>query len=149
MIVTLMAPEVIAVLIWVGIILLTGAIEAATMDLTSIWFAGGALAALIVLLFGGNIYIQIGVFIVVSAALLLSLRPLFWRYLKKNDIKTNVDRLIGKIAICTEKIAPNEHGEVKIDGKIWTAIAQEEIQVGEKVEVLAIEGVKLVVKKPE
>lgn len=146
---TLMSPEIITVLVWVGIILLTGVIEASTMDLTSIWFAGGALAALIALLFGANIYVQVAIFIVVSAGLLLSLRPIFWRYLKKNDIKTNVDRLIGKIAICTEKIAPDEHGEVKIDGKIWTAVAHESVQVGEKVEVLAIEGVKLVVKKPE
>jgi len=105
---------------------------------------------LIVSLFTDSILIQVTVFIVVSAALLLSLRPVFNRYLKKNDIKTNVDRLIGKIAVCTSVILEGERGEVSIDGKIWTAIAHEgAVALNEKVEVLAIEGVKLVVKKLE
>jgi len=142
-------PIVIAAIVWFVIILFAGIIEASTMDLTSIWFAAGAFVSLIALLLGAGIWVQAILFIVVSAALLISLRPIFARYLKKNEIKTNVDRLIGKIAICTAAIAPDEHGEAKIEGKIWTAIARENVQVGEKVEVLAIEGVKLVVKKVE
>jgi len=136
-------------ILWLAIIVLAGILEASTMNLTSIWFIGGALVAVIAYLFGAPEWLQITLFIVVSAALLLSLRPVFSRYLKRNDIKTNVDRLIGKTAICTLGIAEDEHGEVKIDGKIWTAVAQEKIQIGEKVEVLAIEGVKLMVKKVE
>lgn len=136
-------------ILWLVIIVLAAVLESSTMNLTSIWFIGGALVAVIAYLLGAPEWLQITLFIVVSATLLFSLRPVFFRYLKKNDIKTNVDRLIGKTAICTFPIAEDEHGEVKIDGKIWTAIAQEKIQAGEKVEVLAIEGVKLVVKKEE
>lgn len=136
-------------ILWLAIIVLAGILEASTMNLTSIWFIGGALVAVIAYLFGAPDWLQITLFIVVSAALLVSLRPVFSRYLKKNDIKTNVDRLIGKPAICTAPITEIEHGEVKIDGKIWTAVAQEKIQIGEKVEVLAIDGVKLMVKKVE
>lgn len=136
-------------ILWLAIIVLAGILESSTMNLTSIWFIGGALVAVIAYLLGAPEWLQITLFIVVSATLLVSLRPIFFRYLKKNDIKTNVDRLIGKIAFCTSPISEEEHGEVKIDGKIWTAVAQEKIQVGEKVEVLAIEGVKLMVKKVE
>jgi membrane protein implicated in regulation of membrane protease activity len=146
----LMESATLTAIIWFSIIIVAGIIEASTMDLTSVWFAAGGLAALIVSLFTDNILIQVTVFIVVSAALLLSLRPIFARYLKKNDIKTNVDRLIGKIAVCTSAIVEGERGEVTIDGKIWTAIAHEgAVALNEKVEVLAIEGVKLVVKKLE
>jgi membrane protein implicated in regulation of membrane protease activity len=137
----------IAAIVWFAIIIVAGIIEASTMDLTSIWFAAGAFVALIVSLFTDNIFIQASVFLVVSAALLLSLRPIFSRYLKKNDIKTNADRLIGKVAVCTSAILDGERGEVKIEGKIWTAISNDAVAIGEKVEVLAIEGVKLVVKK--
>ncbi|MBN2697024.1 MAG: NfeD family protein [Bacilli bacterium] len=136
------------ILIWFGLIIFAGVIEAATMDLTSIWFAAGSFVALIVaIFFGEEIIIQAIVFIVVSTLLLLGLRPLFKEYIRKNEIKTNADKLIGKTATCLKAIKDGERGEVKIDGKIWTAVANEDISVEEKVEVLAIDGVKLVVKK--
>jgi membrane protein implicated in regulation of membrane protease activity len=145
----LLETTAVAAIVWASIFIFAGIIEASTMDMTSIWFAAGALVALILDLFNVNIYIQVIAFVVVSAALLLSLRPLFARYLKKNDIKTNVDRLVGKIAVCTGAIIDGERGEVRIDGKIWTAISEGDVNIGEKVKVLAIEGVKLVVKKEE
>lgn len=138
-----------ATIIWFAIVIFAGVIEASTMDLTSIWFAAGALVALIVSLFVPDFIVQVVVFVIISAALLLSLRPIFTRYLKKNDIKTNADRLIGKTAVCSKAITDGERGEVRIDGKIWTAISNDDIIIGEKVEVLGIEGVKLVVKKIE
>ena len=138
-----------ATIIWFAIVIFAGVIEASTMDLTSIWFAAGAIVALIVSLFVPDFIVQVVVFVIISAALLLSLRPIFTRYLKKNDIKTNADRLIGKTAVCSKAITDGERGEVRIDGKIWTAISNDDIIIGEKVEVLGIEGVKLVVKKIE
>ncbi|MGD9761121.1 MAG: NfeD family protein [Candidatus Izemoplasmatales bacterium] len=136
------------IFIWFGIIIFTGVIEAMTMDLSSIWFAVGAFFALIVAIFLPDvIWLQIVVFIIFSAALLLTLRPVFRRYIKKNEIKTNSDSLIGKTAVCVKPILDGERGEVKIEGKIWTAIANENIQEHDKVTVLAIKGVKLVVKK--
>lgn len=136
------------ILIWFAIIILAGVIEASTMDLSSVWFSAGAFVALIIaILFPEQYIVQIIVFLIVSLLLLLGLRPLFKKYIRKNEIKTNADKLIGKVAICTKTIPDGERGEVKIDGKIWTAIANEAIEVNTRVEVLAIDGVKLVVKK--
>lgn len=136
------------ILIWFGVIILAGVIEITTMDLSSIWFSVGAFFALIIaLIFPELIVLQVVIFIIVSAVSLLGIRPIFKKYLQKNDIKTNADRLVGKTAVCTKAILNGERGEVKIDGKIWTAIANEDIEINEKVEVLAIDGVKLVVRK--
>lgn len=135
------------VIVWFAIFVLAAIIEASTMDLSSIWFSVGALAALVASLFGANELVQSIVFIVISTALLVGLRPIFKKYIKRNDAKTNVDRLIGKTAVCVKAIPSGERGEVRIDGKIWTAIAEEAIAKDEKVVVLGIEGVKLVVRK--
>jgi len=134
-------------IVWFAVFIFAAIIEASTMDLSSIWFSVGALVALIAGAIGAGPVVQIILFIIISTALLIGLRPIFKKYLKRNDSKTNVDRLIGKTAICLKAILNGERGEVKIDGKIWTAIANENIQVNEKVTVLAIEGVKLVVQK--
>lgn len=136
------------ILIWASVFVLAGIIEASTMDLTSIWFSGGALISLLIaIIFPNSLVAQFLAFTIVSALMLVFLRPIFKRYLKKNEVRTNADRLIGKTAICIKLITKDDRGEVKIDGKIWTAIANEEININEKVEVLAIDGVKLVVKK--
>lgn len=134
-------------IVWFAVFLFAAIIEASTMDLSSVWFSVGALIALIAGALGASPVVQIVLFIIISTALLIGLRPVFKKYLKRNDSKTNVDRLIGKTAVCLKAILNGERGEVKIDGKIWTAIANENIQVNEKVTVLAIEGVKLVVQK--
>lgn len=137
-------------IIWFSIIIIAGVIEASTMDLSSIWFsAAGLVSFIIALIWPEEIAVQIVVFIVVSSLLLLQVRPLFKGYLQKNDIKTNADKLVGKIAICTKAFKADDRGEVKIDGKLWTAISHENINLNDKVEVLAIDGVKLVVRKPE
>ncbi len=138
----------IMVLVWFGIIILAAVVEAGTMDLSSIWFSVGAFFALLVAIFlPEEILIQSIVFLVASVALLLILRPLFKEHMRKNEIKTNADSLIGKTAVCLKAIKDGERGEVKIDGKIWTAISNEDIEIQEKVTVLAIKGVKLVVRK--
>ncbi len=137
----------IMIIIWFAVIILAAIIEINTMDLASIWFSAGALVAFILALVGLNPFIQIAIFIVVSLMLLLSIRPIVKNYLKTNIIGTNTDRLVGKVAICTKDISIGKRGEVKIDGKYWLAISsgEEDILVDDKVEVLAIEGVKLIV----
>ncbi|MDD3122776.1 MAG: NfeD family protein [Candidatus Izemoplasmatales bacterium] len=146
----LIANDTTMLLIWFGIIIIAAVIEASTMNLSSIWFsAGGVVSLIIAAIWPGSVFIQIVVFLVVSSLLLFEVRPTFKNYLQKNDIKTNSDKLIGKIAICSKAFANGERGEVKIEGKIWTAISNEEIKLNDKVEVLSIEGVKLVVRKPE
>jgi membrane protein implicated in regulation of membrane protease activity len=136
------------IFIWFAVIIVAGVVEALTMDLSSVWFSVGAFFALIVSIFFPElIWLQVLIFIAFSVALLLVLRPIFKKYIKKNEIKTNADSLVGKIAVCIKPILDGERGEVKIEGKIWTAIANENIQLNEKVIVLAIKGVKLVVRK--
>ncbi len=137
------------IIIWFAVIIGAALIEINTMDLTSIWFSAGALVAFVFALIGLNPLLQVVIFLGVSLLLILSVRPIVKNYLKTNVISTNTDRLIGKVAVCTKDINLGERGEVKIDGKYWLAISSgdEDILVDEKVEVLAIEGVKLVVDK--
>lgn len=137
------------IIVWFVIIIIAALIEMNTMDLSSIWFSVGALIAFILSLVGLKPVPQIIVFLVVSVVLLVSLRPIAKNYFKTNVISTNSDRLVGKVAICTKVIRPGDRGEVKIDGKFWLAVTSgdEDIQVNDRVQVLAIEGVKLIVDK--
>jgi len=136
--------------VWFAIIIIAAFIESQTMDLTSLWFSVGSLFALIIAIIDNdNILLQTIVFLVVSFILIATVRPIAKNYFKTNIISTNSDRLIGKIAVCTKEIGLGERGEVKIDGKYWMAVTsgEEDINAGDKVEVLAIEGVKLIVVK--
>lgn len=137
------------IVIWFVVIILAAVIEMNTMDLSSIWFSAGALFAFIFALLNAMWLVQLGIFLVVSSLLLILVRPVVKRYLKTNIISTNSDRLVGKVAVCTKEIRHLERGEVKIDGKFWLAVSsgEENIIVDERVEVLAIEGVKLIVDK--
>ncbi len=137
------------IVIWFVVIILAAVIEMNTMDLSSIWFSAGALFAFIFSLLDAGWIVQVIIFLVVSVSLLILVRPVVKKYLKTNVISTNSDRLVGKVAICTKEIKQGERGEVKIDGKFWLAVTsgEEDVDVDEKVEVLAIEGVKLIVDK--
>lgn len=137
------------IIIWFVIIIVAAIVEINTMDLSSIWFSAGALVSFILSLVNFPAFAQVAVFLVVSLLLLISVRPIVKNYLKTNIISTNSDRLIGKVAVCTKEIKVGERGEVKIDGKFWLAIssADEDVEEDEKVEVIAIEGVKLIVNK--
>jgi len=141
--------DTIFIIIWAVLIILAALVEMNTMDLTSIWFSVGALIALILAVAGAAVWLQAAAFLSVTVILILLVRPITKRYLKTNVINTNTDRLVGKVAICTKYIPAGERGEVKIDGKYWMAVttSEEDIEVDEKVEVLAIEGVKLVVDR--
>ena len=137
------------IVIWFVVIILAAVIEMNTMDLSSIWFSAGALFAFIFALLNAGWLVQLLVFLFVSILLLILVRPVVRKYLKTNIISTNSDRLVGKVAVCTKEIRQGERGEVKIDGKFWLAVSsgEEDIDVDDKVEVLAIEGVKLIVDK--
>jgi len=121
-------------------------LELVTVALVCIWFAVGALAAFIVSLFVDSIYIQLAVFVVVSSIALLLTRKIVDK-MNSNKIPTNLDRVIGKVGIVTEEITKLEPGEVKVDGKKWSAISTKKINVGSKVETLSIDGVKLKVRE--
>lgn len=124
-------------------------IELITVNLVTIWFAIGAIAALITTIFTDSVLIQAIVFIVVSAVALVIMKPIMKKFKVFNITPTNSDRVIGKVGEVTKKIDTNKYGEVKIFGNAWTATSDEVIDVGERVRVLSIEGVKLIVKKEE
>jgi membrane protein implicated in regulation of membrane protease activity len=141
-------PGVTMIIVWFAVIIIAGIIEAMTLNLTSIWLSIAGFVSLLIAVFAPDaVPWQISTFIVISIVLLLLIRPLTTKYLKRNTIKTNADSLVGMTAICTKPIVDGERGEVKIEGKYWSAISNENIKEDEKVVVLAIKGVKLVVKK--
>jgi len=122
-------------------------IEVITVNLVTIWFAIGSLAALIASFITDSFVIQMIVFIVVSVISLLLTKPIMRKIRAFDVTPTNYDRVIGKVGEVTKKIGKNQYGEVKIFGNTWTACSDEVINAGSKVKVLDVEGVKLVVEK--
>lgn len=133
--------------VWLGIFIGALLFEFATADMVSIWFSLGAIPSYIVALFGGNPILQIVLFFVITAVLLYFTRPVVLKYFKTNEIKTNVDSVIGQKALCIERISEDAIGEVKLKTQIWSAVSKETIEVNEHVRILDVEGVKLIVEK--
>ena len=122
--------------------------EASSVALLCIWFAGGALAALIATLLGAKLWLQLVLFFLVSGILLAALRPLTKKYWKPRMTKTNVDALVGAQGYVTAEIDNlNATGQVKLGGMEWTARSEsgEVIAKGTLVQVARIEGVKAIV----
>lgn len=136
---------------WAVLIVVFTIVEALTLGLTSIWFAVGSLAALITASLGFGLPVQIIVFVIVAVILLVYTRPIAKKVLKIGHNKTNIDALIGQTGYVVKSIEAKAVGQVKLGGQIWTAKGpgQETFEVDEAVEVLAIEGVKLIVRKVE
>ncbi len=138
---------------WLAIVIVLLVIEIATLGLTTIWFAGGALVACVAALLHANIWVQIVLFLVVSVLLLFFTRPLAIRYMNKDRMKTNVDSMVGKEAVVTESIDNlKAQGIVQVNGLEWTARSEESQEVipkGAIVEVGRVDGVKLIVRKKE
>ena len=125
--------------------------ELATMGLTTIWFALGALVALAVAVVGGPGWLQILVFVAVSVLMMFCFRKVALNLFNQNREKTNVEGVIGKKGIVIEDIS-NIHaaGQVTVSGQEWTARSVDDditIEKGEVVVVRAISGVKLIVEK--
>lgn len=138
---------------WLIALIVFLVIEAVTLGLATIWFAGGALVALIAAMCGAGLGIQVASFLVVSLVLLIFTRPFAVRFLSKDTLKTNVNRVIGMEGVVTEEISNLAGtGKVSLGGNIWTARTENEggtIPVDAVVAVLRVEGVKLIVKVKE
>ena len=139
------------VYVWLIALIIFIVIEIATMGLTTIWFAGGALVALVLALTKVSFYVQLGAFLVVSMTLLICTRPLAVKFFNQKREKTNVDSMIGKQAIVLSQIDNlRAEGQVIVNGMEWSARAYENgntIPAGTVVEVKEIQGVKLIVKE--
>ena len=126
-------------LTWMIVFIVLICIELTTVNLVSIWFAIGALFAFILSLFVSNTTWQIATFVGVSFISLLLTKD-FVKKLRGNKV-------IGQIGVVTEEVNKLEPGEVKVDGKRWSAVSNHKIKIGSKVEILSIDGVKLNVKE--
>ncbi len=138
--------------LWLGGVVLFGAVEAATAGLVSIWFAAGAVAGLIAAWLGAGVAVQVVLFAAVSAAALAVTRPLVRRYAAGKAVPTNLDRVLGDTGRVTETIDnARSAGAVYVDGKTWTARSDDGavIPQGTTVKILRMEGVKLFVRKIE
>lgn len=134
--------------LWLAALVFFIIFEAATVQMVSVWFMIGSIAALLVSLLDCGIFLEIAVFVIVSAVSLLLLRPIAKRKLEPTAVPTNADMAIGGIGIVTETIDNDgAKGRVSINNLNWSARSNsgEFIQKGEKVRVNAIDGVKLIV----
>lgn len=137
-----------AAFVWLGLVILFLIAEGATVSLVSLWFAAGAVVAMFAALLGAGAWLQTGLFLVVSGALLLMLRPIVRRYLVPKITATNVDSLVGATGLVTVAIDNvTASGQVKLGAMEWTARSTtgENIPQGTLIRVDRIEGVKVYV----
>lgn len=135
--------------IWLVLLVILVAGEAITVGLTFIWFAVGALGGLLVSVLGGPIWLQVVVFLILSAVTLVLVRPAAAKLLTPGISPTNADRILGQVALVTEEIDNlAQTGQVKLSGQVWTARSEDEevIPAQTKVRILRIEGVKVFVR---
>ncbi len=138
------------IIIWLVLLIVLLGIEMATMGLTTIWFAGGALVAILAAFLHAPIIVQIVLFFLVALVLLIFTRPVAVRYFNRDRIRTNVESVVGRQGIVTEEIDNLQaRGKVTVNGQEWTArsIADKSIEAGAVVTVVSVSGVKLMVSE--
>ena len=127
-------------------------LELSTAQMVSIWFAIGALGALIATYLGAEIWLQIIIFLVVSGIALVATRPFVKKLTAGKKVPTNADRYVGRKGVVTATVDNQQGvGLVKIEGSVWSArsVSGEVLPAGEQVVVERIEGVKLMVQRAE
>ncbi|MBD5444667.1 MAG: NfeD family protein [Lachnospiraceae bacterium] len=138
-------------IVWLVLLVILIVIELITMGLTTIWFAGGALAAALVSIPETPIVLQVIVFLIVSLVLLFFTRPVAVKYFNKDRVRTNIEGMIGRQAIVVSEINNVEGiGQVNTGGMEWSARSSYHnvvLPVGAVVTVLGVDGVKLIVEE--
>lgn len=135
--------------VWIGIAVVFGIVEGATMGLVTIWFTVGAGAAALGAALDASIFIQVAIFIVVSLVLLIFTRPIMKQKLKVGREKNNVDQYVGEIGMVIEEIKPFHQGRIKLKSLEWAAVGDNPevgVKEGQEVKVVRIEGVKAIIK---
>lgn len=140
-------------MVWLAVMSVLIIIEIITVGLTTIWFAGGALVAMLIATLGGGTILQVVVFLVVSLVLLIFTRPFALKYINSTRIKTNYEGIIGKVVRITEDVDNiNGTGCATVNGQEWTVRSvndNNKIEAGKLAKVVNIKGVKLIVDKYE
>ena len=141
-----------AAIIWLVLIVVFLMTEASTVTLVSVWFAAGSLAALLLSLLNAPVWLQVSMFVIVSAICLTALRPLVRKHITPKLTKTNVDAIVGSTGLVTVAIDNvSAVGQVKLGAMEWSArsVSGESIPEGTLVKVAKIEGVKAFVEPVE
>lgn len=138
---------------WLVLLIVAIIVEVLTMGLTTIWFAGGALVAILAVLLHAPIWLQIILFVTVSLLLLFFTRPVAVKYFNKDRVKTNVESMVGRQAVVTGEIDNIQGiGQVTLNGQEWSARSADDdvrIPLGSVVDVVSVSGVKLIVRPDE
>lgn len=141
------------VLVWLVAVIIFLGVELSTVTLTSIWFAAGALAAMLVAMFNGNLIVQIIAFLIVAFGLLYATKPWAKKFIDTKKVSTNADRAIGQEVRVLERVSNlDQTGRAIVHGMEWTVRTEDDnivIEQGELVRVLRIAGVKLIVERVE
>lgn len=137
-------------LVWLALMIGFSALEVATVNMVSVWFAGGAMAGMVAQLFGASVSTQLLLFLIVSALLLACLRPFVRKYVSpRGHTPTNADMVLGRESRLIESVNNLEGtGALKLDGKVWTVRSCDDsvLEAGTLVRVVKLEGVKLLVE---
>ena len=133
--------------VWLAVVILLAIVEIISINLTTIWFVISGLVSLFISFICDNFLIQFATFVILGIILLITTKPYLKKILKAEDTKTNLDRVEGMSGRVTEEITRKQNGEVKVDGKLWTAYADKKIKVGSMVKIIKIDGVKLKVEE--
>ena len=131
--------------IWLGIIGILSIIEAVTVELVSVWFIASAIVSLILQVLGLDFKLCFIIFVLLGIVLMITTRKYLLKLLQVKKTSTNIDRIIGMKALVTKDI--KDVGEVKVDGKIWTAVSDDALSAGDYAKILEINSTKLKVKK--
>ena len=131
---------------WLALVITLSIVEILTVNLVSIWFVASGIVAMIISLITDNITIQVTIFVLLGLIFMLLTKNIVKKIVPKKE-KTNLDRIIGMEGVVLSKITKNKPGEVKVDGKIWSAIADETIKEDEIVKILEINSTKIKVEK--
>ncbi|MBR6633178.1 MAG: NfeD family protein [Clostridia bacterium] len=137
------------VYLWLTVIILSLIIEASTSALVAIWFIPSAIVSAVIARLGGGVIFQVTVFFILSILLVVFARKILSRTLVRKTVPTNADALVGERGVVIDEIDNlGFRGVVKVKGQTWSARSEngERIEVGKSIEVLSIEGVKLIVK---
>ena len=140
------------VYIWLGVVVVSLILEFVTMELVSVWVSIGAFIGMILALCGVNYIVQLVVAILISIGCILGLRKITLKFLNKNQDKTNLDLVIGSHVKLLEDVSEEKNGSAKYNGVVWSVKCEDEtkkLKAGTFVEIVKVEGNKLIVKKAQ
>ena len=134
-------------IVWLVVVILLVVIEAMTVNLVTIWFIISGIITMFLSFFLNDLISQLAIFVLLGILLMILTKPVIEEMKKNKEEKLNLERIIGMEGVVIKEIKKNVIGEVKVDGKTWSAIADKKITVDSDIIVEEIRGVKLVVSK--